>query len=84
MFGLSFNKFLFLAAIVAIVWFGVKYLQRVQAIRRAFRDELRRRQGQKTASIAAEDLVKCAACGAYVAARGTGSCGRQDCPWRGR
>jgi hypothetical protein len=81
MFGLSFSKFLFLAAIVAIVWFAVKYGHRFQAIRRALREELLRRQAQKPPPIAAEDLVKCAVCGAYVGARSASSCGRSDCPW---
>jgi uncharacterized protein len=55
---------------------------RVEAVRRAVRDELRRRQASsKPAPIEVEDLVKCGACGAYVASRSATSCGRPDCPW---
>ncbi|HXZ00382.1 MAG TPA: hypothetical protein VEI03_10305 [Stellaceae bacterium] len=71
--------------LAAVVWFGFRYVNRVDAIRRAVREEVKRRQqqGRKPASIEAEDLVKCAQCGAYVAAHGASSCGRADCPWRG-
>lgn len=30
---------------------------------------------------AAEDLIPCPKCGAYVAASGASSCGRSDCPY---
>lgn len=84
MFGLSLPKFLLLALIIAVVWFGFRYVSRVDAIRRAVREEVKRRQRPRgPASIEAEDLVKCAQCGAYVAARGASSCGRKDCPWGG-
>ncbi len=84
MFGLSLGKSLLLVLLVVIVWYGFKYVARVEAIRRALREELRRRQGgaaPRRPTIPAEDLVKCAQCGAYVAARGATSCGRADCPW---
>lgn len=83
MLGLSLGKILLLAALVAVVWYGFKYMSRVEAVRRALQEELRRRQGasSKPASIEAEDLAKCAPCGSYVSARGATSCGRPDCPW---
>ena len=80
--GLSVGKFLLLLLLVAIVWAGFRYVGRVQAVQRALREELRRRQhGQKPRVVEAEDLVKCATCGSYVAARGATACGRPDCPW---
>jgi hypothetical protein len=83
MLGFSLPKFLLFVLLLAIVWFGYRYMSRVDAIRRAVREEVKRRrqQGRGPASIEAEDLVKCAQCGAYVAARGASSCGRKDCPW---
>lgn len=82
MFGLSLGKFVLLVLLVLVVWYGFKYVNRVEAIRRALREELKRRQGgQRRPTIPAEDLVKCAQCGAYVAARGATPCGRTDCPW---
>lgn len=82
MFGLSFGKLLLLALLVLIVWYGFKYMQRVETVRRALRAEIeRRRAAQRPSSVKAEDLVKCTVCGAYVAARNASSCGRPDCPW---
>jgi hypothetical protein len=83
MIGFSLPKLLLFALLVAVVWFGYRYVNRVEEIRRAVREEVRRRQspGRRSATIEAEDLVKCSRCGTYVAARGAGSCGRPDCPW---
>ena len=85
MFALSLGKFLLLAVLVGVVWIGFRYKSRVDEIRRAVREELQRRQAapQRRPPIEAEDLVKCARCGAYVAAHGAKSCGRADCPWQG-
>ncbi len=82
MLGLSLGKFLLLVALIALIWYGFRYVNRVEAIRRALREELKRRQAPpKSTRIDAEDLVKCAQCGSYVAARSTANCGRKDCPW---
>lgn len=84
MLGLSLSKLILLALIVAIVWYGFKYMRRIEAVRRAVRDEFLRRQGaaRRPPPVEAEDLVKCAACGAYVASRSATACDRPDCPWR--
>ena len=70
--------------LVVVAWSAYRYISRVDAIRRALRDEMKRRQSPSAQSrtVQAEDLVKCRVCGAYVAARGATSCGRPDCPWR--
>lgn len=83
MFGLSFGKLFLLAVIVLIVWSAFKYAQRIDMVRRTVRREMDARRGRQARgpTIAAEDLVKCERCGAYVAARSTASCGRADCPW---
>ncbi len=86
MLGLSLGKFLLLAAIIAAVWYGFKYMNRVEAVRRSTRQAAgqvaeRQRAQQRSRTIEAEDLVKCPACGSYVAARGATHCGRGDCPW---
>jgi hypothetical protein len=84
--GLSFGKLVVLAILVAIVWYGFKYAGRVQAVSRAMRREMEARRARprpaaSARAIAAEDLVKCDACGSYVAANSTSACGRADCPW---
>lgn len=82
MLGLSVGKFLLLVLIVAVVWTGFKFMRRVEMVRRALHEELRRRQpSSRPREIEAEDLTKCGVCGAYVAARSAGNCGRPDCPW---
>ena len=83
MLGLSLGKLLLLALIIAVVWFGFKYVHRVEAIRRHMREEIGRRRGTTPRTAASvEDLVKCSTCGAYVAAEGATPCGRSDCPWK--
>jgi hypothetical protein len=96
MLGFSIQKLLVLAAIIAAVWYGFKFLGRMQQVRDAeakaaggvkratFGDQMRDWvSGRKGGSDIgeAEDLVPCPKCGAYVAARGATSCGRSDCPY---
>lgn len=90
MFGFSLQKLLVLAAIVAIVWYGFKYVGRLQQMRDASnvpRARKRRWPGraQRTErpaeGPAAEDMVQCPVCDAYVPARGATGCGRADCPY---
>jgi hypothetical protein len=82
MFGFSFSKLLLLVLLVVIVWVTFRYAKRVEAIRRVLREEMQRRQAaRRPPPLPAEDLVKCAPCGAYVAARSASACGRADCPW---
>jgi hypothetical protein len=81
MLGLSLGKLLELAVIILIVWYGFKFASRVGAVRTA-----RRREGTPprppASAIQAEDLVRCAPCGSYVAAQGAAACARADCPRR--
>ena len=84
MFGMSFGKLVVLALIILVVWFGFKYVSRVEEMKRALRRSgaEKRQPSQARRAPAAEDLVKCDACGAYVAAEGAAPCGRAECPWR--
>lgn len=96
MLGFSIQKLLVLAAIVLAVWYGFKFVGRMQQVRdaeaKAARGAKRGLGGQLRDWVAghksgagaggdAEDLVQCPKCGAYVAARGASSCGRSDCPY---
>jgi hypothetical protein len=79
MFG-PLGKYLLLILVVLAAWYGYKYVMRIGAVRQ---DEARRRaRGPRPASgsLAAEDMTKCTACGAYVTP-GARSCGRSDCPY---
>ncbi|TCS62621.1 hypothetical protein [Varunaivibrio sulfuroxidans] len=92
MFGLSLSKFIFTVFIVGVVWYGFKWLNRVQSIREEVRRNGRpaahpaagrRASGARAADESVEDMVKCPVCESYVAAKGTTSCGRDGCPYVG-
>ena len=85
MFGFSLAKFLVLALVVAAIWYGFKYMNRLEEVRRMLRQMQQRPPrpaSRPAASLKAEDLVLCRTCNAYVAGHGAGPCGRPDCPWR--
>lgn len=89
MLGFSLQKLLVLAAVILAVWYGFRFLSRVQNARQ---EEPRVRSGRASASprrpwrktperTTAEDMVQCPVCQAYVPAKGTSACGRADCPY---
>lgn len=80
MFGLSLGKLLVLALLVVAVWYGWKYVGRVNAVREAIRRGAQPQRRPDPSSLKAEDMTKCRTCGAYVAG-GAASCGRPDCPF---
>jgi len=91
MFGFSISKLLFTVAIVLAIWYGFKWVGRMQVRRDAEAKErlhARRRGGPvnappppNTAAMDAQEMVKCPACGDYVPAHGARHCGRDDCPY---
>ena len=92
MFGLSLTKILFTIVAVLAVWYGYRWIGRVQARRRVELEEHMRRETRQTskrglggsgATAKAEDLIPCETCGAYVPERGARGCGRADCPYPG-
>jgi len=78
-------KFLLTAIIVAFIWFGFQYLQRLAELK-AHR---RTRRGaampppRRPAAAEVQDLVKCPVCETWQAGGASRSCGRADCPYRG-
>lgn len=85
MFGFSFAKLIVLVGVILLVWYGFKFVGRLQALHEAA--ERRRAQdgrGDRAHSSARggqiEELVKCGVCGSYVPAQGAAACGRADCP----
>lgn len=87
---LSLSKLLLLALVIGAVWYGWRWVNRVNAIGRE-RTAAKRRDTasptQRSSSAAtapsgdAEDMEKCPECGAYVAPRHAVSCGRPPCPY---
>ena len=91
MFGLSLQKLIVLAAVIAAIWYGFKWIGRAQRIRdgerksgeRSFGERLRKSMREKTGTADAEiveETEKCPVCGAYVPVGGS-ACGKQDCPY---
>jgi uncharacterized protein len=92
MFGFSFSKTLFTILAVLAVWYGYRWIGRVQARRQAELEEHMRREtrqaskrgpGRTAGTAKTEELIPCEACGAYVPAHGARNCGRADCPYPG-
>ncbi|MBV8168093.1 MAG: hypothetical protein JO021_14955 [Alphaproteobacteria bacterium] len=86
MFGLSFAKLLVLVFVVAVVWFGIRWLNDQTRPRDDVRKPARGpapsphpSTAARNAQPATEDLTKCPVCGTYVA-RGAPRCDRSDCP----
>jgi uncharacterized protein len=84
MLGVGFGKLLLLIFAILIVWYGYRYVVRVdeirQKLRRAQEAAAARARGEAP-RLDAEDMVKCRICGTYVTAKGATRCGRSDCPW---
>ena len=94
MFGFSLTKLLFTVAAVLAVWYGFKWVGRMQVQRNASAKEAlqakRRRAATAhaaspgpAAAMEAEEMIKCRTCGDYVPARAAVHCGRENCPYPG-
>lgn len=93
MFGLSLSKLIVLVAVVAAVWYGFKYISRLQRVEegrrrtgeRSMGERLRKAMRQKTGKPGepehVEDTEKCPVCSAYVSVEGVSNCGRPGCPY---
>ncbi|ARJ65689.1 hypothetical protein WV31_08490 [Magnetospirillum sp. ME-1] len=78
-----FGKILLTVAVIAIIWFGFRYLSRLAELRRrdqADRVAPPRKPGAGT-STEAETMVECRVCGTWQPGRTARSCGRADCPY---
>jgi len=85
----SLQKLLVLGLVLAAVWYGFKIVGRIKEAR----DKEEKRRSSRPAAaksaahspkdevVDAEDMVVCSVCGAYVAAKGAGACGKPDCPY---
>lgn len=80
-----FAKFLLTVAVVAAIWFGFKYLQRVAELRRRGPARPPAPEGQPRFTPvdngeSVQDLVKCPRCSTYRSAK-LGGCGQEGCPY---
>ncbi len=76
MFGFSLSKLLVLAALIAAVWYGFRWIQRRQLLQQSAEND----KVERDADPSSEDLVACSQCGVFVPAHGKRSCDRADCP----
>ncbi len=92
MFGFSLSKLLVLGIAIAVVWYGFKYISRMQRINegerrpgeRSMGERLRRSMKGKDAPTSAggvEDTEQCPTCGSFVPVEGGSSCGKARCPY---
>ena len=86
MLGFSLQKLLVLASIVAAVWYGFRWVSRLQEARKLDQEaraaDLKDSRGTRRPAkqAAAEDMARCPTCDAFVPARGATPCDRSDCP----
>ncbi len=90
MFGFSVLKLMVLAGIVAAVWYGFKFVGRLEQARKdAAKAGTAASSGEAAASAKpaaprdVEEMVSCPVCGDYVTALGASACDRTDCPQTG-
>lgn len=77
MLGFSLQKLIVLAAVIAIAWYGFKWLSRYQQVQKDKKRETERlnRKRKPAAKPASQDLEACTRCGAFVPAGSTHDCG---------
>jgi uncharacterized protein len=76
----SLSKILVLAAIIALVWYGFKWVSRVNKIRAEKEIDAAKGTGMEDLPVI-EDMAKCTVCGTFVPATGAADCGRGNCPY---
>lgn len=81
------QKFLITAAIILAVWYGFKWVGRLQKKRQ---EEARRqvpggtrRDTPDERQAVSEDMIACPTCGDYLAVGAATNCGREACPYPG-
>lgn len=74
MFGLG--KLLILVAVVVAIWYGFKFVGRLDAQRRK---RLAQRDEQDIEK--PEEMKECPVCGTFVVSGSTRDCGRDGCPY---
>ena len=70
------QKFLLLAAAIAVVWYGFKFVGRLNQQRQQKVDN-----DEDNTRLGVADTVQCPICDAYVAADSRSDCGKANCPY---
>jgi hypothetical protein len=80
--GFSLTKILVLTAIVAVVWYGIKFAGRLEKRRKKESAESRKPELVNINDVG--EMIKCLKCDAYVAEKGAMNCGCSKCPYLSR
>ena len=84
MFGLSVGKLIVLVLVVIAVWYGWRWIGRLNALNKTRAEERERLDagaGNAAGGADIADTVQCTRCGTFVPAHGARHCGRDDCPY---
>ena len=76
---MGFFTLLILAALGALIYFGVK--GRIVRLREEFAEALRRAQGKRAEKLPSVSMVACPTCGTYAAPGQQKNCGKSGCPY---
>ena len=76
MFGFGIGKIIVLAAIIAAVWYGYRFVNRLDQNRKR---EAEKSKLEKTETI--NKMVKCPSCGTYAVDSGAARCGVCGSPY---
>ncbi len=74
MFGFSLPKLLVLAAIIAVIWYGFKWVTQLDRDRRQKVKEEKQEAKAEARQVDAEEMVKCPKCGTFVLANSAHDC----------
>ena len=78
MLGFSLTKFVLLAAIVAVIWYGFKFVGRGEQRQKKELAEFRKPELVDINDVG--EMIKCSKCDAFVTANGAINCGLSQCP----
>jgi hypothetical protein len=97
MFFASFEKLFLLIGIIAVVWYGFRFVGAIERARARGQEAEQRARAQRSTQSAkrgapngraansqmanVEETIRCRVCGAFVPARQPSCCGRGDCPF---
>ena len=82
MLGFSLSKLVVLLLIIAVVWYGFRFLsRRGQSVgRQQDRDRIGRKAADEDRTTV-HDMETCSVCGTFVPATAARACGRDGCPY---
>ena len=82
MFGFSLFKLFVLVVILTVIWYGFKYLGRLEKYRKIKSLEKKNNKVEGLAqNVDAGDMIRCPNCAIYVCVDNLLDCGQRNCPY---